>query len=109
MAEIRKMICVGKKRGFDGCVTSYDLVEYGDVERNVKNYSVDYIEAALKRREMVISNIKLNPEGGITFVDPNKDKPKVQIDVDEDVDEKPDKKKKTYKRKKKSYSKKKRR
>lgn len=109
MSEIRKMICVGKKRGFDGCVTSYDLVEYGDIERNVKNYSVAYIEEALKRREMVISNIKLNPDGGLTFVDPNKNKPVVKIDVDDETDEKQDKKKKTYRRKKKSYSKKKRR
>ncbi len=110
--KVKKMICVGKKRGFDGGITSYDLIEYGDKERIVKNYSIEYIETAIKRREMVVSNLKLNPEGGLIYVDPNKSKPVVKIEDEDDVDDaanSTNKKKKTYHRKRKSYTKKKKR
>lgn len=100
------MICVDKIRGFDGEILSYNLVEYGDKERLVRNYSPEYIETAIRRREMIVSNLKLNPAGGLLFVDPNQNKTKVVLEDDDAESEERvvKKKRKTYRRRK-SYTK----
>jgi hypothetical protein len=107
MSEIRKMICVDKVRGFDGEILSYNLIEYGDKERLVRNYSPEYIETAIRRKEMIVSNLKLNPAGGLLFVDHNQNKTKVVLEDDDDTESEESsvkKKRKTYRRKK-SYAK----
>ena len=113
MSDVRKMIQVGKHRGFDGSIESYDLREYGDPECNVKNYSVEYIESAMRKHEMLVAGLKPNPDGpGLINVDAIKKSSTVIIDDEEPENQDQDKsfkKRKTYRHKKKSYSKKKHR
>lgn len=90
MAEsFKKMICVGVgSRSLTEGIGSYNLVEYGDQERNIKNYSVEYIINAIKRRDMVVANLKLNETlDGLVYTDLAHQKAHIQPLDDEDEED----------------------
>ena len=60
---MRKMMCVGKKRAFDGSIASYSLLDVTDEEQTPKNFTEEYLIAAIKRHEIVIGNLCLNQAG----------------------------------------------
>lgn len=86
---VKKMICVGVgSRSLTEGIGSYNLVEYGDKERNVKNYSVEYIINAIKRRQMVVANLKLNEtHDGLIYTDLAHQKAHIQpVEVEDEED-----------------------